>query len=186
MTTHGIYMNSDGPFSILFSYRHAWLIFIIITSANAAMWWFRSRPEIAKNPALESGYRRLILGLLIFGNIPWLILGAALELPPAFSDPLLIAFSVAIVVYWIAGLYWLVFRGGAEYLAAHPGIFRGTTPAPRTIKVDVLGLAGTAFLVTGLAIGSFVRDAGPMTSVFVVIAIIISGFVFSGKPWVRL
>jgi len=139
-----------------------------------------------QEPALESGCRRLILWLLIFGNIPWLILGAALELPRAFSGPLLIAFGVTLVVYWIAGLYWLVFRGGAEYLAAYPGIFRGSTPAPRTIKIDVLVLAGTALVVTGLAIGSFVRDAGLITSVFVVIVIIISGFVFSGKPWVRL
>src|SRR5262245_59016469 len=133
--------NPDGPFSIFFFYPHAWLVFVIITSVNVSILCFRSRPDIAKNSALDAVYLKLILGLLIFGNIPWLILGAALELPPAFSGPLLIAFGVTLVVYWIAGLYWLVFRGGAEYLAAYPGIFRGPTPAPRTIKIDVLGLA---------------------------------------------
>ena len=109
-------------------FRHAWVMFVIITFVNAAIWWSRGRGEIAKNPALEWGYRRLILRFLIYGNIPWLILGGALELPPVFRGPLLIAFAMTIVFYWIAGFYWVVFGGGAEELATYPGIFRGGTP----------------------------------------------------------
>jgi len=107
---------------------------------NAAVWWFRSRPEIAENPALKWGYRKLIRGCLIYGNIPWLILGAAFELPRAFRGPLFIAFAATVVVYWIAGFYWLAFGGGAEDLAAHPGILKGSVRDPWTIKAQVLSI----------------------------------------------
>jgi hypothetical protein len=152
-------MNPDESFSIV---RHVWLMFVIITFANAAIWWSRGRAEIAQNPALKWGYRRLIIGFLIFGNIPWLILGAAFELLPSpFSGPLLIAFAVTLVVYWIAGLYWLFFGGGAENLAAHPGSLRAPEQLardPRAIKVVVLSIIGATFvmlLVMGLSVFMF-------------------------------
>ena len=109
---------------------------------------------MAKNPALTWGYRRLILGFLIYGNIPWLILGAVFELPRAFRGPLLIAFAITIVVYWIAGVWWLAFGGGAEQLAAHPGILRGPPRDAWTIKVQVLSILG-ATLVGGVLVSIF-------------------------------
>jgi hypothetical protein len=86
---------------------------------------------------LEWGYRRLVLRFLIYGNMPWVILCAAFELPPPFRVPLLIAFAITIVFYWIAGFYWIVFGGGAEELAAHPGILRGSPRDPSTIKMQL-------------------------------------------------
>jgi hypothetical protein len=43
-----------------FVFRHAWLLFVIVTCANGTVWWLRARPKIAENPALREGYRRLI------------------------------------------------------------------------------------------------------------------------------
>lgn len=146
------------PSSIL---RHVWLAFVIMTFANAAVWWFRGRAEMARNPALEWGYRRLVLGYLIYGNIPWLIVGAAFELPPAFFRPLLIAFAITIVVYWIAGFYWVVFGGGAEDLAAHPGLLRGSPRDPRTIKVQVPCFLGLGLVAGILVVSYFVFIAVP-------------------------
>ena len=146
------------PLSML---RHAWLLFVVVTFANAAVWWFRGRAEIARNPALEWGYRRLVLRFLVYGNIPWLILGAAFELPPAFRGPLLIAFAITIVVYWIAGFYWLVFGGGAEELAAHPGLLRGSPRDPRTIKAQFSILLGLTLVGGILVISYFVFVAVP-------------------------
>jgi hypothetical protein len=151
-------MNGDEPLSIL---RHLWLMFVIITFVNAAIWWSRGHPEIANNPALKWGYVRLIRGYLIFGNIPWLILGAAFELPSAFRGPLLIAFAVTIVVYWIAAFYWLAFAGGAEELAAHPGILRGAVRDPRTVKAQVLGIMVATVVGMLLVIGFFVFAPPP-------------------------
>jgi hypothetical protein len=131
-------MSSDES---VFMFRHAGLMFVlplvIITFANAAIWWSRGREEIAKNPALKWGYRRLVLRFLIYGNIPWVILCAAFELPPPFRVPLWIAFAITIVFYWIAGFYWIVFGGGAQELAAYPGLLRGAPRDPSTIKTQV-------------------------------------------------
>ena len=145
-------MSPDDPISIL---RHSWLMFVIVTLVNAAIWWFRGRREIAKNPALKWGYRRLIPGYLIFGMIPWLILGAAIELPETFRGPLVVAFAVTILVYWILGLYWLVFGGGAEDLAAHPWSTRSVQD-PSNIKWQAVSLVVTVFVGSALVLGFFV------------------------------
>lgn len=139
--------------------RHFWLMFIVITFANAAVWWRRSRREIANNPALEQGYRRLIRRFLIIMNIPWLILGAQLELPtpPLSSLRFITVFAAVIVIYWIAGFYWLFLAGGAEDLATHPGILRGDPRNPTSIKVQyavIIGL-GITILAALLASGLF-------------------------------
>jgi hypothetical protein len=151
-------MTPDEPSSML---RHLWLMFVVVTFVNAAIWWSRGRSEIAKNPALKWGYRRLVLGFLIYGNIPWLILAASFELPRAFRGLLLIAFAITIVVYWIAGFYWLAFGGGAEELAAHPGILRGSPRDPWTIKAQVLSILGATLVAMVLAISVFVFVAVP-------------------------
>jgi hypothetical protein len=133
-------------------FAHAWLFFVAVTFANAAIWWFRSSDETARNPALAPGYRRLIRGFLIYGNIPWLILGCAIELPrliPSLSSgPLLVFFMCVIPVYWILTGYWLFFRSGAEDLARHPGILQGSPRDPDAIKgLFLFVLAGTFILV---------------------------------------
>jgi len=119
---------------------HLWLMFVVVTFLNAAIWWFRGRAEIAKNPDLKWGYRRLIPRFLIFWNIPLLILGASLELPAPFRAPFLIAFAISIVVLQIASAYWVFFCGGAEQLAAHPGFLKqmGDPRDPWTIKMVTL------------------------------------------------
>jgi hypothetical protein len=146
------------PLSI---FRHVWLLFVIITFVNAAIWWSRGRAEIAKNPALEWGYRRLILRFVIYGNLPWIILGGAFELSPPYSGLLLIAFAVTIVVYWIAGFYWVVFGGGAEDLAAHPGILRGSPREPRVIKAQVSIILSAVVAGMMLVVSHFVFVAVP-------------------------
>ena len=81
---------------------------------------------------------RLIRGFLIYGNIPCLVLGWAIELPhliPSLSfGPLLVFFMCFIPAYWILTEYWLFFRSGAEDLARHPGILRGSPRDPNAIK----------------------------------------------------
>jgi len=130
-------------------------MFVAATCANAAIWWYRGRRAMAKNPTLKPGYRRLIRGFLIFRNIPYLVLGSGLELwgyayPKEKLWSFLFPFAMLVPVYWLATGYWLIFRGGAEDLVAHPGLPRGTPQNPNTIKVGyavlilvlVLGFAG--------------------------------------------
>jgi hypothetical protein len=141
---------------------HVWLVFILVTFGNAAVWWWRGRPEMIKNPSLEAGYRRLIRGFLIHGNIPWLILGAGAELPRLFPTLpfgwLFAAFLVSIVGYAIAAFYWLLFRGGAEDLAAHPGLFRGGARDPQVVKAEFAAIL--AILVTMFVVVAFFAFRG--------------------------
>jgi hypothetical protein len=131
------------------------LIFPISFFVNAAyIWWFRARAEIARNPSLEPGYRRLILGCLIYGNIPYLILGAGIELFPALPFlPFLIACFATVLIYLILGSYWVFFGGGAEDLARHPGFWRPGSRDPEVVKLGVmfflvLGITAIIVLVT--------------------------------------
>jgi hypothetical protein len=121
--------------------RHIWLIYVVATFVNAAIWWWRGRKEIAANPELEPGYRRLIGWFLVVGNIPWLIIGAVFELPSEFSPTIgqsIKVFSVIVIIYSIAGFYWLFVAGGAEDLAAHPGLGRWSSRDPQTLKMQYL------------------------------------------------
>ena len=115
-------------------------------------------PPIGVSPpplSTPSRYRRLIRGFLIYGNIPWLVLGCAIELPhliPSLSSgPLLVFFICFIPAYWILTGYWLFFRSGAEDLARHPGILRGSPRDPKAIKRELFSFPqGPPFLFSRL------------------------------------
>lgn len=34
----------------------------------------------------------------------------------------MLAFYLSIFVLWVLGIFWICFRGGAEYLVNHPGV----------------------------------------------------------------
>ena len=145
--------------------RHAWLMFIVVTCLNGAIWWWQGRGHIRANPALRPGYERLIRGWLLFGNLPWAVMGAGIVsggVPTVFhyfnprNGPVVVAWYATIVALWIASVYWLFFRQGAETLAAHPGLFNLPGNRPWVVKAFFLlclagGIAGlTAMLVLDL------------------------------------
>jgi hypothetical protein len=126
--------------------RHIWLAPVFQAWAFAAIWWVRGRRRSAKNPALESGYRKLIWRYLIYAIIPWLILGAWLE-PPApplalTSTQFAATFAAILAINMIGGLYWVFFAGGAEELAAHPGLPQGPSGSARNIKIQCAMIVG--------------------------------------------
>jgi len=144
-------------------FRQAWILFIAVTSLNGFIWWWRAQPRIAENPALEAGYRRLIKAWLIWGNLPWLVMGAGIVfggVPSTFhyfnprNGPFVIAFYVTVVVLWIATFYWMFFRGGAETLIAHPGLFNVPGNRPWVLKAYFLvclagGIVGLSMMIFG-------------------------------------
>jgi hypothetical protein len=146
-------------------FRHTWVLFIGVMCANAAVWWSRARREISRQPELEEGYRSLIRGWLIFGNIPWVVMGTGIVfggVPTVFhyfdprNGPFVIAFYVSIVVLWILTAYWVFLRGGAETLIRHPGLLNLPSQDPRVVKLLLLlslagGVAGLAMMVLGYA-----------------------------------
>src|SRR6266513_4801553 len=100
-----------GDIFVQIMFRHAWLVFIAFTCINGAIWWRRGRTYIRANPALRSGYGRLIRGWLIFGNLPWLVMGVGIvfgRVPTVFhyfnprNGPIVVAWYVTVVALWVA------------------------------------------------------------------------------------
>jgi hypothetical protein len=116
-----------------FLFRHFWLGFVLVTFVNGRAWWNRAQNRIRSNPELESGYRRLYRGYLLWSNLPWLVMGLGIlsgQVPSIF-DFLRPAEGNAFVLGWwglMAGLlclgtYWIFVGGGAEMLERHPGVY---------------------------------------------------------------
>jgi len=151
--------SANSP--VFFLLKYAWLLFIVNTCVNAAIWRHRGRKEIAANPRLEPGYKRLIRGWLVLFNTPFLLMGAGIlmgSVPTVFGyfnlhgGPFVIAFWITIVAGWAVLLRWL-FRGGAEELVAHPGLLNGDLQ-PRLVKMyAVLALCGGMFAFSMMALG---------------------------------
>lgn len=75
-----MHADNDGPaaFTVIMSliFQHAWLMFILVTCLNAFSIWKTAKKEIARDAELEGGYRSMVRGLVIYGNIPWIVMGA--------------------------------------------------------------------------------------------------------------
>lgn len=131
--------------------RHLWLLLIVCTCASAWAWYLRGRRVLARRPELAAGFGRLIRGFVVWANLPWLVMGAGCifgrltaihYVQPQEGNPYVLLWLAVVVVIWIVGFFWVFFRGGAEKLAAYPGLFH-LHLSPATIKVYVLmGILG--------------------------------------------
>lgn len=144
-------------------FRHAWVLFIVVTCANGAIWRWRARKHIRANPALGPGYTRLIRGWLVFGNLPWLVMGLGIlfgGVPTVFhyfnprNGPIVLTWYVTVITLWAASVYWLFFKRGAETLIAHPGLLNLPSNRSWTVKAFFLlclagGIAGLLAMVFG-------------------------------------
>ncbi len=117
---------------------------MVVTVLNAAIWQWRSRPHIARDPSLADGYRDLTRGMALYGNIPWIVMGVGVVFGgvpsvrsyfrPQDMNPYVLAFLGSIVLLWILGSWWLFARGGAEMMARHPGLLQPHIKSPQLIK----------------------------------------------------
>ena len=126
-------------------FQHPWILLILVTFANAIILKFRVRRYIAEKPELKIGYDRLIRGFLIWGSLPWAVMGIGatyggvtkiIDFFNYKSTNIYVQLWIStIVVEWILGFYWIFFRSGAEMLVAHPGIFNMPFQRPRDAKL---------------------------------------------------
>jgi hypothetical protein len=146
--------------------RYMWIAFIVFTCLNAAVWWRRGQRQIAEDPRLAEGYGRLVRGLIVFGNIPWLVMGAGIMSgrvsgmddfmrPPA--NPFVLAFDLTVVGLWIALARWVFWRNGAEELAEHPGLMNLGGHGPTAIK----WLVGACLASGVVAMAGILSGSGP-------------------------
>jgi hypothetical protein len=142
-------------------FRHAWLGFIAVTVANALILKFRSRAHIQRQPELAAGYQQLFYGVLLWGNIPWVVMGIGIlfggvhgvlsYLRPRDGNPFVLAWFGVVVALWLLGFHWLFARRGAEFLVKHPGLLSGNPTSPAVIRASYClmvagGVAGLWFM----------------------------------------
>lgn len=115
-------------------FRHFWVMALGSTLLNAAIWWWNGRQYRASNPALAAGYRSLTRGFVVWGSLPWLVMGAGAVLggtrvfdyfDPSSGNPWILAWHASVVSIWALLAYWTFLRGGAELIARHPGLLMG-------------------------------------------------------------
>ena len=104
--------------------RYFWVVAIIVTGINVAILKARSIRHIKANPELSDGYATILRGYLIWMNIPWIVMGIGCTVGgvptglhyfrPQDGNPYVLAWFASVFMLWIAGTYWLLFRGGAE------------------------------------------------------------------------
>ncbi len=122
-----------------------WAACIIVTFLNGAVFHFRAKKRIQENPDLEKGYQKIIKGFVTWGNLPWIVMGIGCTvggIPSVFSyfhpqdgNPYVLAFFASVFLVWILGSYWILFRGGAQELVTHPGMFNYEITSPTIIKL---------------------------------------------------
>lgn len=113
---------------------------ILVICGNVWVLWRQAQPRIQASPELEAGYRRLVRELLIWANLPAVVLAVGIlsgGLPsmstviasPAPANPFALAVHAAICWSFALALFRL-FNGGAEFLATHPSwlTMQGTNP----------------------------------------------------------
>ena len=62
---------------------------------------------------------------------------------PRDGNPFVLAFFASVFVEWVLGTYWLTYRGGAQMLVNHPGLFNVDLKTPRMVVFFwFLSLAG--------------------------------------------
>lgn len=126
-------------------FNHFWVMFIVVTIANGLIWKSKSKKYIAEKPERKDGYDSLIKGFLIYGNIPWVIIGIGMLtgmtknmfefFNPSQMNPIVIVFFLSIIFLWIIGSYWIYFNGGAEKLVDHPGMITQTEKGNEKFEV---------------------------------------------------
>ena len=129
---------------MLFVFRYFWLLAVIATAANVLSLNYRARRYVREHPHLADGYRRLVLGYLFWGSLPWVAMGAAIELGgvpstlsffrPGDGNPLVLAWFTLVIVWWFIGFLWIFVWRGAEFLVEHPGVFSYDIKNPAIIK----------------------------------------------------
>ena len=149
------------PFNIISKWF--WALCILVMFINGAVFRIRAQKHIKVNPDLEEGYTKIIKGFVMWGSIPWIVMGIGCTVGgvptvwhyfnPKEGNPYVLAFFVSVFLIWILGSYWIFFKGGALELVSHRGIFNYDIKNPTVLKliwiVCVLGgMVGVLMMFT--------------------------------------
>lgn len=134
-----------------FIFRHGWVMLIAVTIANYFILKPRTQKYVDQNPDLKIGYDKLFKAILIYGNIPWVIMALGDitaqtnsvfdYFNPKSFNPFVLTFHFYIIIVWALSVRWVYFKNGADFLIRHPGFvhIRGfgnsVTPTSTLVKI---------------------------------------------------
>lgn len=115
--------------------NYFWLFVLVVLWINGAVLWLRSRADIKEHPFKEATYRELIRNFVLYGSVPWLIMGGGLLsgqikeideyiLPHLTNHMFVWAFYSSSWVLIARLSYWFYFKQGAEILFHHQALLR--------------------------------------------------------------
>ena len=114
-------------------FDQTWILFIVAILINGFLFKSRSKTHIAENPDLEKGYNDIFKGYILLGSIPWLIVGIGNLTGitrsitdyffPRQMNPMVLCFHASLILLLLLSIWWVYFRGGAEFIERHPGFF---------------------------------------------------------------
>ena len=145
-------------------FRYFWLFALAITGVNAFIYRQRIQALSAEHPERAEGYRRFLTGFVAVSALVWLVMGIGIMFggvptifsyfSPATGNLFVWAWHATIVAVWIAGIVWLFFRGGAQFIIDHPGLANSTPTKPIQVQLWYLiclagGIAGEVMMWSG-------------------------------------
>ena len=137
-----------------------WILFILVNFFNTYLIRKKAAKYIAESPENENGYKIISKNFLIYGSIPWIIIGIGNTFghtesvfdyfQPSKMYPMVLLFHFSILVIWILLIRFIFFKNGAKFLENHPGIIRvnsfgniNDNPSENTIKlITIVGIIG--------------------------------------------
>lgn len=119
-------------------------------------------PYIKEHPEREIGYNTVFKTFLLYGSIPWLIIGIGNSsgltnsifdyFQPRDLNPMVLTFHFSIIVIWLLIVKFIFFKNGAAFLENHPGIiqFKGPGFENKTLKSSQIKLFTIVMIVAGV------------------------------------
>lgn len=154
--------------------RYFWFICGVMMLANVLVWRGRLEPLVTTRRVSPEEVERFTRGALTWLVAPCLVLGvislwARYSTPfcagiLSFQDVPSAAISVVMLICWGALLWWVWFRGGAEFLGRVGGVL-GNRPNPeRTYSPRVVRALITALLLVSVVGAAVMYRAGPVAA----------------------
>jgi hypothetical protein len=139
--------------------RYEWLFLLLLVAAATLVLWARDLARARGDRAQQRRASRRALTFLFWAGLPWAVIGVGVvsgritTLEDAFNlnHGVFPRFVIAsVVAVWVALVYWLFKRGGAEELAASGQVWFGFSSVREPSSIKLLFIAALAGGVVGL------------------------------------
>jgi len=161
-------------FNIFF--KHTWIMFMAVTFLNAFVLKKRFDKYAEQQPEMEDAYRKIINGIITYGNIPWIIMmlgdisgytnGVFDFFNPSSLNPFVLLFHFSIIVFWLISIRWIFFKNGAEFLANHPELTRKGNYSKFSYGATEIKILFVVILIGGIAAMLMMWFAGDIPASF--------------------